>query len=636
MDLENTGANGAHVRVELVAQPQFSWKKAIGGAWAPSGRSTTLWVRLHRDVDGDASYLDQYFGPDLHAVHGAGQVGPRWRRVNLSKVQEVSIRIDAHGPTSLRLANPRGAGEFEPPSQEQLRDSYFPCVDEYGQFRHLDWPEKVGGLADLQAIAEEDARDVASHPAPADRSAFGGWAGGPQQEATGHFRTTEFNGRWWLVDPEGHLFWSFGPNGVTFRTGRTALAREGRPHADDPRWVPGAKELRGPRWWNPLAYNLHRREGKPWRIAWVEQQPPRLWSWGFNTVANWSDKQLTKEGGVPYVQEVHYQRPSLGAAEHSTRATVPDVYHPEFFELTVEAVRRAMLGREEDPYCMGLFVDNEIPVNSAIAPAELALQSPAGTPAKAALTEFLKAVYPSIAEFNQAWRTDFTDWQAVESRQGVPSNPARAYYRDCARYSDQFLDRYYALCAQAVRTAAPKKLYLGSRINHFRNENLIKAAAAHCDVVSVNTYVFSVSEIPLPTGFDKPLIIGEFNFGAPARGVPSATSTGCPTVEEAALAMGWFVRGALEHRSIVGVHWFTYYDQPVMGRVDGENGRIGFVDVTDRPYAPMVAMSRKVGASIYETRYENGQVRRTPTASQNELSRRSRKRPPSEEKGDLR
>ena len=52
---------------------------------------------------------------------------------------------------------------------------------------------------------------------------WGGWADGPQLEATGGFRTTKWNGKWWIVDPDGHLWWSHGPVRVTPSCATTAL-----------------------------------------------------------------------------------------------------------------------------------------------------------------------------------------------------------------------------------------------------------------------------------------------------------------------------------------------------------------------------------------------------------------------------
>lgn len=51
---------------------------------------------------------------------------------------------------------------------------------------------------------------------------------GPKLEATGHFRVAKVNGKWWMVDPEGYLFWSHGVVRVTTSTGVTPL--DGRKH----------------------------------------------------------------------------------------------------------------------------------------------------------------------------------------------------------------------------------------------------------------------------------------------------------------------------------------------------------------------------------------------------------------------
>ena len=42
-------------------------------------------------------------------------------------------------------------------------------------------------------------------------------AGGARRDATGHVRTEKVRGKWWLVDPDGYLFWSHGITGVHTR-----------------------------------------------------------------------------------------------------------------------------------------------------------------------------------------------------------------------------------------------------------------------------------------------------------------------------------------------------------------------------------------------------------------------------------
>ena len=47
-------------------------------------------------------------------------------------------------------------------------------------------------------------------PQPVTLSKYGGLASGPKRKATGFFRTEQVRGRWWLVDPDDHLFLTVG------------------------------------------------------------------------------------------------------------------------------------------------------------------------------------------------------------------------------------------------------------------------------------------------------------------------------------------------------------------------------------------------------------------------------------------
>ena len=55
-------------------------------------------------------------------------------------------------------------------------------------------------------------KNLAAHAASpiSDADPYGGWAGGPQLAASGFFRSEKVDGKWWSVDPKGHLFWSPG------------------------------------------------------------------------------------------------------------------------------------------------------------------------------------------------------------------------------------------------------------------------------------------------------------------------------------------------------------------------------------------------------------------------------------------
>ncbi|NQU43164.1 beta-agarase, partial [bacterium] len=138
------------------------------------------------------------------------------------------------------------------------------------------------------------------------------------------------------------------------------------------------------------------------------------------------------------------------------------------------------------------------------------------------------------------------------------------------------------------------------------NDRATRAAALYCDVVSFNRYNYSVEDFNLPEGIDKPVLIGEFHFGALDRGM---FHTGLKTAkhqEERANMYESYVRGALGNPQIVGTHWFQNKDQATTGRPDEENYQIGFLNVCDRPYPEIVEAARRVGAELYEVRIGAG------------------------------
>ena len=118
-----------------------------------------------------------------------------------------------------------GAASAHPvPAWAKMKpDQFFPFIDEYGQFKHREWPDKVHADADLARQRAKEEADLAAHPGPKGWDKWGGWADGPQLPKTGGFSTTKWNGKWWIVDPDGHLWWSHGPVRVTPSCATTPL-----------------------------------------------------------------------------------------------------------------------------------------------------------------------------------------------------------------------------------------------------------------------------------------------------------------------------------------------------------------------------------------------------------------------------
>jgi hypothetical protein len=136
------------------------------------------------------------------------------------------------------------------------------------------------------------------------------------------------------------------------------------------------------------------------------------------------------------------------------------------------------------------------------------------------------------------------------------------------------------------------------------NDRAAVAAGKYCDVVSYNFYRRSIADFNYPGG-DKPLLIGEFHFGALDRGMFHTGLVPVANQETRAQAYKDYVFDAIRHRQFVGTHWFQWKDEPTTGRVyDEENYQIGFVDVADTPYRETIEASREVAATLYQRRLE--------------------------------
>ena len=489
-------------------------------------------------------------------------------------------------------------------------DKFLPFVDEFGQFKHGDWPGKLHSAGEFAARLKAEDADLAAHPAPADRDTYGGWAAGPKLEATGFFRTAKHDGRWWLVDPDGRLFWSQGMDCVrqsseTPLTDRTNYFAFLPPHSGDfgqfyakrgraP--VGYYKDVNRVEAFNFVGANLLRKYGAEWSELDVDRAHRRLASWGYNTVGNWSERAVVSKRHTPYVATASAWSPTI-AGSQGYWGKFPDPFHPDF----APALRKALAKDNTigDQWCLGVFVHNELAWGHETSLAEAALQSPVDQPAKREFIADLEKKYGDIAKLNAAWGTKHASWDALRAAQAAPD--AKRAKDDLAAFYTRIAEKYFEVCRTEVKRAAPHQLYLGCRFAS-KNERAIRAAAKFCDVISFNRYDYTVANDKLPEGLDLPMIIGEYHFGALDRGLFHTGLKATKDQNDRAVKYRAYLEGALQNPLLVGAHWFEYRDESVTGRFDGENYQIGFVDVCDNPYPETVAAAREIGAKLYTLR----------------------------------
>jgi hypothetical protein len=494
---------------------------------------------------------------------------------------------------------------------ERLPDPFFPFIDTYGQYIHRDWPGKTHSLDEMKQRREDEAKHLAANPGPANWDQYGGWKDGPMLKSTGFFRTEKYQGKWWLVDPDGRLFFSQGIDCV-LEQNATPIDERTTWFQDFPGERPEFRQFvahhfalkdyyagKDPNCFVFYSANLLRKYGGDWRNVTAELAQTRLRSWGLNTIGNWSDPVVYRLRKTPYVV-------TLGSYGHDTRmiegsggywGKFPDPFAATFKENLASRTDRQTREAVNDPWCLGYFVDNEMSWGDELSLGLAALKSPPDQPAKQAMVGDLKQKYGTVDKLNDAWGTQHASWEALLQSQEEPDKDrARA---DVAAFTESIADQYFEMVKAVLAQRAPHQLYLGCRFAS-HNPRAVRAAARHCDVISFNIYHDSVDSFALPEGIDRPTLIGEFHFGALDRGMFHPGLVPTANQQQRAKAYTDYVHSVLRHPDFVGCHWFEYTDEPTVGRsFDGENYQIGFVDVVDTPYPETIAAARKLGAEMY-------------------------------------
>jgi len=606
LTVKNVGTNEVKVVCRVDNEGADGTKDCVNGSLtlAP-GKTGTLLVKLNRAGDDLGGKLFAMRGLPVGNGKGKGGIDPA----------SITALVIFTGATDvdheIEVGDIRATGVYVPPTARVTDASpYFPFVDTFGQYKHKKWPGKITSLADLTTRRDTEAKELAKNPGPAGWDKYGGWDKGPKLEGTGFFRTEKYNGKWWLVDPVGHLFFSQGIDSV--RSGSATPIEERATWFDDfPGENPDFKQFlstghaiheyyegRSMVCFSFSEANIFRKYGPEWRTAYPGIVQKRLRSWGLNTIGNWSDETTRLMNLTPYVDTIGSSGAKLIEGSSGYWSKFPDVFDPAF-EKSLLATMAQKAGRSAgDPWCIGYFSDNEMSWGDETSLAVGALKSPPEQAAKKEFVGDLKAKYEDIAKLNAQWGTGYESWDALLSGHDEPDK--QKAHDDLAAFYKKIAETYFRTVREVIKAGAPNQLYLGCRFAGV-NDIAAVAAAKYCDVVSYNLYRRSIADFQFPGG-DKPLLVGEFHFGALDRGMFHPGLVPVSSQKERAQAYEEYMMGAIRHPLFVGAHWFEWMDEPLTGRaLDGENYQIGFVDGVDTPYPEMIAASRAVAAKIYRS-----------------------------------
>jgi hypothetical protein len=549
----------ARVRVPLTATNQDRWKYDREGAW-----------------------LKPLAGGD---------------RVNPDDVDRITVAVIRKSEEPVRWCQtPLVATDEEPERLDSPTLPEGPLADEFGQSRIHEWDGRTGDEAELVERLEAQYREADDHALPEDTSEWGGWTD-RQWEATGFFRTHHDGDRWWLVDPDGHPFWSAGLDCVRANIdsvyGGVAGALSWIPDEDGP-FAPALGETHGRPLVDYLTANFVRAFGDDWHDRWTDTVLGQLRRLGFNTVGNWSEWEIAREAGYPYV------RPLRLDFDDTIYRDFPDVF-AEDFEAAAAAFAEPLAETREDPAMIGYFLGNEPTWGFADeTPAAGMLYTTETCATRSELRSFVAERYGSDGELAEAWDmgVSFADLESGRWSEHL-TDAARA---DLAEFSEVMVDEFYRVLSEACRAVDPNHLNLGTRYAYVPGDWAIRGMS-HVDVFSVNCYddrVRAEQFGEISDTLDVPVLIGEWHFGALDVGLPASGI--CRVGDQSARGDAYrvYLEDAAARPWCVGTHYFTLYDQSVVGRFDGENYNIGFLDVCHRPYGPLATAARESHERLYD------------------------------------
>jgi len=491
--------------------------------------------------------------------------------------------------------------EALPELYKQNKEDFFPFINKYGQYKHANWEGKIRDDSQFAEAIEKEKKEMKAFPGSVEWNRFGGFANGPKYEATGNFRTQKIDGKWWIIDPEGYLFWSSGVNSAGRLNVGTPV--KGREHFFE---VIPAKNAENEKLFSKNLYlhglaNLYRKYGNNSEEEYVATSLKRMKSWGLNTMGGWSVEtvgQYPEEIKLPYTAIIHSVRPGINEK-------FPDVFAPQWKENIERLIKQKADVVKNDPYFFGLFINNEAHWGN---PSSLVLNSLEKGPTCAGKQEYVSLVkkhLTTIDAFNEKTGAEFESWKELLNTKIKPKVLKINALKDInVEHYNNMCEVYFKTTKELIDKYAPGKMYIGCRW-HGSHKNIynVTVAAKYVDILTFNAYENEVEFYPYPQkSVDKPFIISEFNFGAldagkffTGLGYASGQRNRGEKYEN-------FVKGALRNPRCVGAHWFMWANSTTAGKGNGENANCGLVSMTDQIYYELISYIRQTTYQMYNYR----------------------------------
>lgn len=372
-----------------------------------------------------------------------------------------------------------------------------------------------------------------------------------KRRATGFFRPEKSGGRWRLIDPEGHPFLHVGVVAVSPESGDKA----------PPNWAEVTSKL------------LH-DHGFNGTGAWSENERIRAsrQPLAYTKIWNFMSSYGHKRGGI-YQKAGHMGYPQ----------DCIFVFDPEFESFCDEYARR-LADTKDDPWLLGHFSDNELPLYHRTL--DNFMKLPKGDPGRTAVDRWLaerRKRFPNDRKLHDGKREEFLGFVT---------------------------ERYLRITSAAIRKHDPNHLCLGPRFDYqaLRSKAVFEAAGRHLDVIAVN-YYNAWSPDPALVGnwvawSGRPFLVTEWYAKGMDSGFANTSGAGwvVATQQDRGRFYQNFALGLLESRGCVGWHWFKYRDNdPANKKADPSNidSNKGIVNLQYEPYEPLMRAMHEVNRQVH-------------------------------------
>ena len=374
-----------------------------------------------------------------------------------------------------------------------------------------------------------------------------------QTNATGYFHTLKINNRWWLVDPEGYLFFNQGVDNIYTINSTGAEAALTADFGTVSNWAAATTTL--------------------------------LRQYAFNSAGAWSDTTDLRAVSSPLVYTIIQNFEGTYSATN-TGPGYPYVFDPAFVTFCNNFAQQ-FANTQNDPWLLGYFSDNELPFSIG--------------------SSNLLVTFLGLPSTNYSYQAAWTWLRALH---GADATTNSVTAQDKINFCGYVWGQYYKLVSQAIKTADPNHLYLGTKFNGpaLNQPVVFTNIGPYVDVVSVDLYgewTPDTNQIQTwESSSGRPVLIAEWYVKGADSGMTNSTGAGwvVPTQSDRGYFYENFALTLLQTRDVVGWHWFKYADNDptaVGNDPSNINSNKGIVNNRYVPYYELLNAAQRINVRIH-------------------------------------